>query len=480
MTLKKRFRIIDGPLSVRAEPRLGAVRRGELAVGGEIEVNADSRREIDGFIWWQHAAGWSAERRLDNRFVFLQEIAQPTMPVTPTTPVTPPATRTFKVVDGPVSIRAEPTRAAARRGEIPNGSLLQVQRESRREAEGYVWWQHALGWSAERTIDGTYVILQELADSATPPDDSGTRPPLPTPPAPTEPPNTPRYFRVSAPLVNVRDKPSAAGTKLGELKAGDEISTRLGDRTEANGFVWWKHAAGWSVERRLDGGEVYLTAINALTPPLPAIGQDGRTVTLPDGSTFVAQEFVKRGLMDTDSIQWVQYFGNSQFAQNIWAEGKQWYKYSQGMHGGFDYGSSRFGTPLYAGVEGQVFSVFRNAPTYTPNYIQVTVGPYLLIYGHLTNVPDLQKGQRVTPDMIIGYVDAGGQNHLHFEVRYKSWWILNPLLVMTPEARNPILSRYADYARHFYRDSTWSQWLDPFDQPVLRLGGPLIGPHSRR
>lgn len=478
MTLKKRFRIIDGPLSVRAEPRLSAVRRGELAIGGELDVDASTRREADGFIWWQHAAGWSAERRLDNRFVFLQEIATPTP--TPQAPDTPSATRTFKVVDGPVSIRAEPTRSAMRLGEIPNGGLLQVRSDSRREAEGYIWWQHALGWSAERTVDGSYVIMQETTETPTVPDESGTRPPLPTPPPPTEPPTTPRYFRVSAPLVNVRANPSAAGAKLGEMKKGDEISTRLGDRTEANGFVWWRHTAGWSVEKRIDDSEVYMERINALTPPLPTIGQDGRTVTLPDGKTFVAQEFVKRSLMDVASIQWVQYFGNSQFAQRIWAEGKQWYKYSQGLHGGFDYGSSRFGTPLYAGVDGQVLNVFRNAATYTPNYVQVTVGPYLLIYGHLTNVPDLQKGQWITPDTIVGYVDAGGQNHLHFEVRYQSWWIVNPLLVMTPDARDPLLSRYSDYASHFYRDATWSQWVDPFDQPVLRLSGPLIGPHSRR
>jgi hypothetical protein len=384
------------------------------------------------------------------------------------------------VVDGPVSIRAEPTRSAARRGEVPNGGLLQVQKDSRREAEGYVWWQHALGWSAERTIDGSYVIMEEAAQSTTPTDESGTRPPLPTPPQPTEPPNTPRYFRVMTPLLNVRDAPSAAGAKVTELKNGDEISTRVGDRTEANGFVWWKHAAGWSVEKRIDGSEIYMERINALTPPLPAIGADGRTVTLPDGSTFVAQEFITRSLMDIASVQWIQYFGNSQFAYRIWSEGKQWYKYSQGLHGGFDYGSSRVGTPLYAGVEGQVLAVFRNSATYSPNYVQVTVGPYLLIYGHLTNVPDLQKGQRVTPDMIVGYVDAGGQNHLHFEVRYKSWWILNPLLVMTPAVRDLILNRYTDYPRHFYRDATWSQWQDPFDQPVLRLSGTLIGPHSRR
>ncbi len=476
MTLKKRFRIIDGPLSVRAEPRLSATKRGELAIGGELEVDADSRREADGFVWWQHAGGWSAERRLDNRFVFLQEITSPTPS---DTPPMPQSMLTFKVVNGPVSIRLEPSRSAARLGEVPNGNLLHVQKDSRKEAEGYVWWRHALGWSAERTVDGSYVIMEQVTQSALP-STAGTRPPLPTSPQPADPPNTPRYFRVVTPFLNVRNAPAIAGVKLGELKNGDEISTRVGDRAEADGFVWWKHASGWSVERRIDGSQIYMERISALTPSIPSVGTDGRTVILPDGSTFVVQEFITRSPMNITDVQWVQYFGNSQFAYRIWSEGKQWYKYSQGLHGGFDYGSSRAGTLLYAGVEGQVFEVFRNSATYSPNYVQVTVGPYLLIYGHMTNVPNLKKGQRVVPDTVVGYVDAGGQNHLHLEVRYKLWWILNPLLVMTPAVRDQILSRYTDYTSHFYRDATWSQWQDPFDQPVLRLSGPLIGPCSRR
>lgn len=478
MTLKKRFRIVAGPLSIRTEPHLGAPRLGELPVGVDIDVDADSRREADGFIWWYHANGWSAERRLDNRFVFMQAFVD----LTPA----PDAAETlsFVVVNGPVSVRARPTVSALRRGEVANGVVIKVQADSRTVADGYIWWQHAQGWSAERTLDSRYVIMRPAPPETPPvgtppPEDTGTRPPIPTP-APVEPPGTPRYFRVTAPRVNVRALPALAAARVGELLSGNEISTTLGERTEADGHVWWRHARGWSAERTLDNRVIYLESITALSPQQPVLQPDGRTVLLPDGKTFEIQEFFQRSPMDFSAIQWIQYYGNTQFAQRIWAEGKQWYRYSQGLHGGFDYGNAIFGTPLYAGVHGNVTAIYRNSLTYAPNYIEISVGSYVsVIYGHITNLPDLQPGYRVVPNTIIGYVDAGGQNHLHLEVRYRGLWILNPLLLMNAAVRDPILTRFLSYDEHFYRDNTWNQWLSPFDQPVLKLGGPIIGPHNR-
>jgi hypothetical protein len=71
----KQYRCIVERLIIRTEPRIGdeyktgqVIRRHEI-----ITVDETRRVDGDGFAWVQHDRGWSAERPLDGRFVFLTD-----------------------------------------------------------------------------------------------------------------------------------------------------------------------------------------------------------------------------------------------------------------------------------------------------------------------------------------------------------------------------------------------------------------------
>jgi len=60
---------------VRRAPLLRAEHVRWLAAGEQITVDAASRTEAGGYIWWLHACGLSAERRLGSDEIYLQEAA---------------------------------------------------------------------------------------------------------------------------------------------------------------------------------------------------------------------------------------------------------------------------------------------------------------------------------------------------------------------------------------------------------------------
>ncbi|MBE2270843.1 MAG: hypothetical protein IAE80_21570 [Anaerolinea sp.] len=74
----KRYRVVLGPLSVRAEPSTSARRLNLLAQGEEIvvETAATGRVEFQGYVWRKHygKAAWSAEKRTTDGTVYLQEV----------------------------------------------------------------------------------------------------------------------------------------------------------------------------------------------------------------------------------------------------------------------------------------------------------------------------------------------------------------------------------------------------------------------
>ncbi len=480
----QRFRVTDGPLSIRDSASATGTWRGQMDNGTEIVVQADSRTEADGFVWWQHSLGWSAERKTDGSKTYMTAVGD--VDSAPDT-----GTQTFKVTDGPLSIRDRASATGTWRGQMQNGTEIVVQADSRTEADGFVWWRHNLGWSAERKTDGskTYLTLVSASVPADPtPDPIDPVPADPTPdPIDPVPSGQDLYFRIDT-KVSIRDQASTGGKYLESLNAGDEITVAEGSYTDADGYRWRQHVHGWSAEYKLVSGERFMTQIPARTkddPPAPdqdpIIGETGQTVTLSDGTTATMQQFISRQPMGLDQVQWIQYFGNTKFAYRIWSEDKRWYEYSQSLHAGFDYGNSNAQIPFYAGVNGTVIQLHTNSSTYAPNYLRVAVGPYLLIYGHIASPPVLQAGDKVHPDMIIGYNDPTGQQHLHFEVRYKDIHIVNPLLVMQAALRDAIMQKWSDYSKQFYSGNGYSQWQTPLDQPVLRLSSrpaTIIGPHA--
>src|SRR5512135_3388709 len=73
MVNSKQFRCIVDRLSVRSQPRLDDQFKTNqfLQLDDHITVNAASRTEVDGLVWWNHMQGWSAERTLDGGTIFM-------------------------------------------------------------------------------------------------------------------------------------------------------------------------------------------------------------------------------------------------------------------------------------------------------------------------------------------------------------------------------------------------------------------------
>src|SRR6266849_2694343 len=69
----KQYRCVVGALTIRTQPQVGdQFKTGQQLRQDEIiTVNDDSRTEAAGFVWLQHSRGWSAERSVDGKFVYL-------------------------------------------------------------------------------------------------------------------------------------------------------------------------------------------------------------------------------------------------------------------------------------------------------------------------------------------------------------------------------------------------------------------------
>jgi hypothetical protein len=479
---KKIFQVGDVEVKARDKPGLQSETLQYLPVGETFEADSTSRTEKDGYVWWKHGAGWSAERSLDGSHVFLIEkaggaskkaeakVAAKAKKVS--------ATKAFQIGSVPVRVRSKPSLQGESLKYLDAGLTLKVDPGSRTEADGYVWWQHQDGWSAERSADGSEVFL--LASG----EDEPAQPSAPSPPKAekkpkaTKPSSATKAFQIGSVPVRVRSQPSLQGASLKYLDAGLKLKVDSVSRTEADGYVWWQHDAGWSAERSADGKEIYLFEPGQ-APSAPKPSAPVPQVALPAGEKLPLQgEVFKRLPVDLARTEWWQYYGNNRFAHQIWNEGKRWYQFSQGLHSGLDFGnSSTQGVQVFAGVEGTFYKLDKSA--YHPNGLWVKVGDYLVIYGHLVNPASLQVGQAVGPDTLLGEIQYGGQQHLHLEVRYGADQIVNPLLFMPQDMQNSLYQKFPPSSEYFYSDGNWTKWQSPLDQPVLKQSGPILGPHAR-
>jgi hypothetical protein len=60
------FRVVTLRLKIRRTPSLAGLVDGTMIEGQVIECDPSSRVEAEGFVWYQHSLGWSAERDLTN------------------------------------------------------------------------------------------------------------------------------------------------------------------------------------------------------------------------------------------------------------------------------------------------------------------------------------------------------------------------------------------------------------------------------
>lgn len=449
------LKVVDGPVNIRSQPSPASDKLGAIPNDAVIEVDGASRTIGDGYIFYKHSRGWSALGPVTgNPYMVPVDVLMPDVVVTlPNVPL-----GVFQVINGPINVRATPDATAEKLGQLPLYVTIEIDKNSRTERGGYVWWRHNLGWSIERRSDNSQVYMVRVPVMLNPP---LTRPG-------TWDDGTPyRYFEITTGPLTIRNGPDTAAARVGTLYKREQIEVDPSTRMVMKGYVWWKHAQGWSAERPVAGTNTYMTPLRRLTQA-------------PSTGGFTPFPIFLRHPLPLNDTQWIQYYGNTRFAQNLRAQRKYWYDYSQGLHGGFDYGCNR-AVPIYAGVEGQIIDVRYNTSVYAPNFTRVRVGPFMVIYGHMAAPQHFKAGDTVMPDTVLGLIEAGGQNHLHLEVRYQSQ-IINPLLVMPAAMAQEITNRWRDYDKHFYSDNVWNRWLTPFDQPILLLQQDgkeiIIGPHA--
>jgi murein DD-endopeptidase MepM/ murein hydrolase activator NlpD len=468
MTTIKRYKVTDGPIGIRNEAD-GTRLPARLGHGEEIEVTGEPV-EKNGYLWVQHnKGGWSAIGNADGDEVFMLDISN--------RPADAP--RTFRVWAQSISVR-ESANGKRLPQKLFRPKEVSVDPLSRTEAGGYVWWKHESGWSAECSVNGKEIFMKEVFDA---------------PAAPTAAPiqeALPQYFKGKvhvqlAQAAKVRATPSTdpRGTIIITLKRGKVLEVDMSTLTVADGFYWVKHELGWSALQSTDGKIKFMVEPGTISG-LIAIGPEGPKPTdLPGYRALITRLPVAM----TD-LQWFQYFGN-----NMWAytKGKEYGydRYSQALHGGLDFGNSaKAGIKVYAGIEGEFVKTDYSRKNNTK--IMIQNGEYTFIYQHITNARHFSPGQKITPDTILADIEHhtidNGWDHLHFEVRFMDEWIVNPMLLMTEEVYNEIVTRFVpekpneNYKKvdsllnFFYKSATWDKWVTPLDQPMLKLAAPCIGP----
>ena len=482
----------DQRVRVRTRPSLSAPDvspDATIGLGATITATASSRVTADGYVWVQHEKGWSAERSVDGRLIFLNMIGMQTVtpqppqpaepsqpaepaPTTPTLPNIPRALFVYRALNR-VRTRTQPSLSApdvVPEGTLAIGTTFTLDRENTVVADGYVWVKHDRGWSAIRSVNGSQVFIQVTQQTDTSPQQPAT-PSEPSTPAPAKPDHI--EFQATED-VRFRARPGLSGTPLGWLAKNEKVAVDPSSRTQTDGFIWVKHNKGWSAERSINGAIVYLAK------PLgaPDLGSSPHT-HLPHLKTLI-----KRLPVNIEQTNYFQYFGNNVFA---YTDGKNFNYdgYSQGLHGGLDFLNTASGVPVYAGVDATYINVRWNSPNQS---VWLKAGDYTLIYQHITNPRPFRAGDKITPDTVIAEIEPLPWYHLHFEIRYQETWIVNPLVLMPDHLVDQIVGKFhpgkastggVSQLSYFYKTPSWTKWTLPLDQPLIRLGGPVIGPRGR-
>jgi murein DD-endopeptidase MepM/ murein hydrolase activator NlpD len=177
-------------------------------------------------------------------------------------------------------------------------------------------------------------------------------------------------------------------------------------------------------------------------------------------------------------IYGLQWYGNTVFAYEHGRE-HNYPGYSQGLHGGIDF-IAKSGTPVTAGVYGEVVAI--DPGYFGPHRVDVRVGNYRLIYGHVGNLPaNIQVGSKVIPTTVLGEIEST-EGHLHLEMRglYDASggedYIYNPLWFMDRQMVETLAGVDENPQESFYKPA--GKWLGILDQPIIIRGGPVLVPRD--
>lgn len=478
----KTYQVVDGPLSVRLEP--GGQWLKSYPTGYQFVADSNSETEKRGYIWVQHGEGWSAVRSTGNNTTYLEIVKDDPTPKNKDPEVKPLKFKTNRQV----RVRQSPSLAAKHLRWLGKGELIETQSDSRTEADGYIWWQHKDGWSASQSLSGRWVFMQEVEESTTTNEPTTTNNQTTDDPKTTtnkttdddpkneestttnqsgvDPINLPTVLKLQAKTdVRIRSEPDLSGNHISWIKSGAVVEFNGSSKVTNDGYVWLHHKDGWSAWKNIMGTDVFLVEPGTV-PGIVTMTEDGPDVTtLPYLKTLVRQMPI-----DINEVDWFQYFGNNVYAYKF---GTSWGydRYAQGLHSGLDFGNNDKTLPIYSVAE----SKFVRDDRYG---VRLKTGSYTIIYQHLINTTPYNVGQAVPVGTKIGDLDMSDRlKHLHFEIRFKGQWIINPLLMMSDTMVEQITSKFnPSRPIYFYKSGAWNKWQTPLDQPVIKLGGPVIGP----
>ncbi|MBN1967146.1 MAG: hypothetical protein JW910_21005 [Anaerolineae bacterium] len=149
---------------------------------------------------------------------------------------------------------------------------------------------------------------------------------------------------------------AASGDQLPQkLIAGDEIVVDEASRTEADGYVWWKHSAGWSASQ--GNGDVFMVELEDVDTDTPLYftvidGPLGIRAT-PNGSRFTDE-------LDTGAMLAVSRISRTEAGGYIWWQHDRGWSAERTASG-----SQRFMEPVPAGdpaAPGQAVSPVQRVP----------------------------------------------------------------------------------------------------------------------
>ncbi len=165
--------------------------------------------------------------------------------------------------------------------------------------------------------------------------------------------------------------------------------------------------------------------------------------------------------------------------------GDAWYKAGQGLHFGIDL-SMPCGTPVVAVADAEVRAVddlsFGSAPHNL--LLRVPDAGVSILYGHLLETPNLQRGQQVRRGEIVGKsgdpdLTCDSRPHLHLEVRSLDYRTTYDPITYIDAAWNS-LSTVGPYSSQiFQRDlDNPRRWLTLTDQPDVHFGGAAVNKYA--
>ncbi|MCA9910742.1 MAG: M23 family metallopeptidase, partial [Anaerolineae bacterium] len=302
-----------------------------------------------------------------------------------------------------------------------------------------------------------------------------------------------KLFVVVDPPITIRSEHNTAKRyATGQFQLNDRFFADAEPYDDGR-IVWRHHDRGWSAEGTFGARPQVWIVEESLDL---AQRHDNPELTLPDGTLLPMPPLLSRLPIALDDQTWTQYFGNTQFAFGLGARKsrglREMYNYSQGLHGGIDFGVKDVGKTIFAGLsDGIVSKVNDSGKVYNPGYVRVQIGIFNITFGHLRNIA-VKARDRISADTIIGETGditfrdgSKGEPHLHFEIRMvheRVTYIVNPLLFIPPYLRHPFTRKFPSYARHFHFSDAWTQWLTPLDQPALKLSNAshamIIGPRA--